>query len=33
MGCCVSNDLSQELSIEELEEYNKLNADIEKILI
>lgn len=32
MGCCVSNDLSQELSIEELEEYNKLNADIEKIL-
>ena len=32
MGCCVSNDITQELSIEELEEYNKLNAEIFNIL-
>ena len=32
MGCCVENDLFQELTIEEIEEYNKLNSDINQIL-
>ena len=32
MGCCVENDLIQELTIEEIEEYNKLNSDINQIL-
>ena len=33
MGCCVENDLFQELTIEEIEEYNKLISDINQILI
>ena len=32
MGCCVSNDLSQELTLEEIKDYNKLNSDIKQIL-
>lgn len=32
MGCCVENDLFQELTMEEIEEYNKLNSDINQIL-
>ena len=32
MGCCVENDLFQELTIEEIEEYNKLISDINQIL-
>ena len=32
MGCCVENDLFQELTIEEVEEYNKLISDINHIL-
>ena len=32
MGCCVENDLFQELTIEEIEEYNELNSDINRIL-
>jgi 4-diphosphocytidyl-2C-methyl-D-erythritol kinase len=32
MGCCVENDLFQELTLEEIEEYNKLNSDINQIL-
>ena len=33
MGCCVTNDLSQELTLGEIEEYNKLNFEINQILI
>lgn len=32
MGCCVENDLFQELTIGEIEEYNKLISDINQIL-
>ena len=32
MGCCVENNLFQELTIEEIEEYNKLISDINQIL-
>ena len=32
MGCCVANDLTQELSLEEVENYNKLNSEINQIL-
>ena len=32
MGCCVENDLFQELTIGEIEEYNKLISDINHIL-
>ena len=32
MGCCVSSDLNQELSLEEIEDYNKLNSEIKQIL-
>ena len=32
MGCCVSNELSKELTLEEIEEYNKLTSEINEIL-
>ena len=32
MGCCVPNELSQELTLEEIKEYNKLISDINQIL-
>ena len=32
MGCCEPNELSQEITIEEIEEYNKLNSEIDQIL-
>ncbi len=32
MGCCEPNELSQEITVEEIEEYNKLNSEIDQIL-
>ena len=32
MGCCEPNELSQEITVEEIEEYNKLISEIDQIL-
>ena len=32
MGCCVANDLTQELSLDEIDNFNKLNSEINQIL-
>ena len=32
MGCCEPNELLQEITVEEIEEYNKLNSEINQIL-